>query len=194
VGPIFTSSYGEVGGFCWIVNTSTTNIVWRYVQIYLWMFVTVIYCCYVWFSISQKMQIAEAGSQERERRAIVSKTIWYPLVLIITRFPGLVERVLDMLHLQFFWLSVIHTTLSASNGWLNALVYGFTPVIRLRIKQECAQHCSPFTSDTVATIINSDDSTYSELAGETLVQTAHSPDGDDEAIDSVPREEEKEDP
>jgi len=171
IGPVFTRSYGEVGGFCWIVNTNDVNVTWRYAQVYFWMFLTVIYCAIVWFAISRKLRaLSPDMGSETERRAIASKLVWYPLILVITRFPGLIERLLDTIgHMSFFWLSVTHTTLSNSNGWLNAIVYGMTPFIKLRIKEDILSCCSNVGFiETISGNINDDSdssSSFSRLTG-----------------------------
>jgi len=146
IGPIFTNSYGDVGGVCWIVNTNTVNIAWRYIQVYFWLIVSVIYCACVWVAISRRLKNLASDDNvglDNERRAITAKSVWYPLILVITRFPGLIERIADTIaHKSYFWLTVWHNVFGNSNGWLNAIVYGMTPIIVFRIKQDISSCCS----------------------------------------------------
>jgi len=167
IGAVLTKGYGEVGGVCWVDDTPIYNLMWRYLQDYFWLVLTVIYSGSVWYAITKRLKNVsnESGSAlEKERRAIVAKAIWYPLILIITRFPSLIVRALFTFgHTKFLWLSAIHLSVAASAGWMNSIVYGMTPVIIFRIKQDINSCCfSKFGIGSVNDTQMSEFGTYDE--------------------------------
>jgi hypothetical protein len=49
--PLFTSSYGPSGGWCWIINSTVVSNAWRFICWYVYLWAAECYCCYVYYRV-----------------------------------------------------------------------------------------------------------------------------------------------
>lgn len=142
--PLFTGSYGDTGGWCWIMSRNAMDNVWRFLQFYLWLFLGIGYNCFVFLSIFQKIKQMQAMSGEadglgRSRNTMAGRLRLYPLVLLICHLPGTISILYELGGTQSFILNVLTVIFGSLWGLANALVYGLTPEVAQQVK---AKICS----------------------------------------------------
>jgi len=121
--PFTTKSYGPAGGWCWIENEDTTDKVWRIAAFYGQLVLVFGYLVYVYVRLY--LFLASDARPTLEAKALLSKVIYFPLVLFVTYFFGVFRRVFEICGGETpFWLAFVHIGLSALLGFGNALVYG----------------------------------------------------------------------
>jgi hypothetical protein len=135
--PFFTMSYGDSGGWCWIRsnNGGYVDDIWRFVTWYIPLLAGITFNCYVYYQIQKKLKLM-FQSADGETPASSSSTLkrmkFYPLVLIICNAPGAINALYMLVSgANFvFWLNILHIIGAASQGYMNAAVYGLTPAVK----------------------------------------------------------------
>lgn len=132
--PATTDSYGEAGGWCWIIDDSAVDIMWRFIQFYVPLWIIMIYCGYVYYKVAEKFKESEGADAAPIRRLKM-----YPLVLVICYFWATINRVFQAVSggQTVFFLSVLQIAFSSPIGFINALIYGYTRQVRTQLKGLC---------------------------------------------------------
>eukprot|EP01084_Bolivina_argentea_P023388 43621_1 len=88
--PLFTSSYGNVGGWCWIMKTNTTDNVLRYISYYAHLLIILLLCIgiyiRIWLFLKKNLKANEndeAADAHRQMHKMYVRIKWYPLCLIL---------------------------------------------------------------------------------------------------------------
>jgi len=121
--PLFTSSYGPSGGWCWIINSTVVSNAWRFICWYIYLWAAECYCCYVYYRVWLHVRAAHGANNP-----IASKLKSYPLALVICYFWATVNRLYQLFSggSELMSLSVLHIVFASSAGLINAVVYGCT--------------------------------------------------------------------
>lgn len=138
--PLTTESYGDTGGWCWIMSSETKHAVWRFVQFYVLNWFAVCYNIYVFYNIQKKIKAIEDAPAQANKT--LARLRMYPMVLIICHFFGTIVAFYELgtggdLN---YGLNITQIIFSSSLGFVNALVYGLTPEIKERV---CSRNIDP---------------------------------------------------
>lgn len=143
--PFTTDSYGDTGGWCWIMSIEEKHTIWRFVQFYVMNWIAVAYNIFVFYNLRKKILSIEASMETPAQGSgskMVSRLKMYPMVLIICHSVGTIVAFYELanggdLH---FGLNLVQVIFSSSLGFVNALVYGLTPEIKERV---CKRNIDP---------------------------------------------------
>jgi hypothetical protein len=127
--PGTTKSYGDTGGWCWIINTRDVDIAWRFVTFYIPLWIVIVFNAYVYAAVYYKLKMNSGDNED-----VVARIKYYPLVLVCCWFWASINRLYEVISgTSVFWLAALHILFASSMGFWNALVYGFTPIVRQRL-------------------------------------------------------------
>jgi len=118
--PMFSSSYGQAGGWCWI-DSSDWGIFWRFLVFYCPVWGIIGYILYIFYQSYKSL-----GLENR----ILKQMRLYPAILIVTWTFGTINRIVQAAGKDVFGLACIHAFLMSLYGFFNALAYLYTPVVR----------------------------------------------------------------
>lgn len=129
--PFTTDGYGDTGGWCWIKTDNSIDRAWRYIQLYLPLWFIIVYNMYVYVSVYQKMS-ALSNSAGTNMTKEAARVRFYPLVLVICMFWATINTLYKTFNNGdgLLWMNALAIFFASSIGWVNALVYGLTPIIR----------------------------------------------------------------
>lgn len=119
--PLITGSYGEAGGWCWIVDDTALDVAMRYIQLYGPLWIIMSYCVYVYYLIYKKLAA-------RDLSAVARRCAMYPMVLVICwTFPS-INRVNQIFNpdADVIWLNFMHALMAGMTGFFNAVAYGIS--------------------------------------------------------------------
>jgi cAMP receptor-like G-protein coupled receptor len=135
LGPLMTDSYGPAGIWCWIDLSQLDTYSYTWIIIfYLFNWGNIIYSIYALISTSMyfsKRQAEIGNDSEKIREAkYLRKYIFilriFPLILIITRLSGTMNRLYSMIQDEdSFFLFAFHSTVFSLVGFFNSLIYSY---------------------------------------------------------------------
>jgi len=125
--PMFSSSYGQAGGWCWIDSTSW-GIFWRFALFYAPVWAIIIYISYIFYQSYRSL-----GGSNR----ILKQMRLYPAILIGTWTFGTINRIVQAAGKDVFGLVLIHAFLMSLYGFFNCLAYLYTPSVRESVLALC---------------------------------------------------------
>jgi len=135
--PFITNSYGPAGGWCWVKNDDTYDKVWQIAVFYGELVIVFGYLVHVYFRLY--LFLSSDVRPSNDTRALLSKVIYFPLVLFVTYFFGVFRRMFEISGGDTpYWLAVVHIGFAALLGFGNALVYG---VINSDLRNELLGSC-----------------------------------------------------
>lgn len=129
--PAITKSYGDIGEWCWITAHRPIDIACRYVQFYAPLWMTLLYCMFVYIRVRIKMKALDYWNSK------VRRIMYYPLVMVLSwtfGSVGVLKRHVGWNMQDTLWLRIVVAVTSGLFGFFNAVVYGMTPNVRDRIK------------------------------------------------------------
>ncbi|CAM9692271.1 unnamed protein product [Ascophyllum nodosum] len=165
--PFTSNSYGPAGPWCWIkMYPPRVGIMWRYVVLYVPLWVAILYNIRVYVRILQVLRRFSAGidgvgasgasvgpsAEQHARMAkFMQRLLWYPAVLIIAWTFATINRIYDIFHPSnpIFGLFFMHQMLLSLQGLMNAVVYGSTDSVRSAVMKERCLVCRRGTSDGI---------------------------------------------
>lgn len=150
--PLITDSYGDSGAWCWIKD-GQADLVWRIVTFYGELWLAWVYCFYVYTSVLLKIRrMNPSPDGSLSHRRVLMRIMYYPLVLVVCWSAASVNRLYEMISGdKSFEFTVLQVLLSGLFGFCNAVVYGMTPAVRLRVKHAlCATGQSSSIGDSQA--------------------------------------------
>lgn len=136
--PLSTESYGDTGGWCWLVNDDA-GITWRFFQFYLPLWAAVGFNAYVYYGVHRKLVLLNeeaiaSGNPMTTDTSLIERIKFYPLVLIVCWFFGSINAVWESTGSVNYFLNCLTIFFSSAMPIGNALVYGFTPAVSNRVK------------------------------------------------------------
>lgn len=159
--PFTTDGYGDTGGWCWIKTDNSIDRAWRYIQLYLPLWFIIVYNMYVYVSVYQKMSaLSNSAGTNMSREA--ARVRFYPLVLVICMFWATINTLYKTFNNGdgLLWMNALAIFFASSIGWVNALVYGLTPIIREELAVYCG--CKEEDEDEISITAVSQDKEGSE--------------------------------
>lgn len=133
--PLFTSSYTNTGGWCWISNTQTVGQVWRWLLFYgpLWSCVGYNAYCYYLTEKAMKNMFSNQGTEMPTKyKALIKRLKLYPLILVVCWTWATINRLQNAFSPDnpVFWLYVLQSLFRSLQGLLNCVAYGLQPNVR----------------------------------------------------------------
>ena len=151
--PFLTESYGTNLEWCWLGINDAEGPVWQVVVFYGPLWAAFAINSYFYWAIRQYLglvldDLVGITEEEREeKRKIVSRLQWYPLVLFFCWLVGTVDCIYSYTQAEpIFVLSLLHYSLGSLQGAGNALVYGCNATVIGEIKRLCCKREEPLLS------------------------------------------------
>ena len=143
--PLITGSYGESGGWCWILYSQPIDRFWMVIEFYGQLVLMLFLNIFFYTKIFKILKRDEAFSQNREMmHKVMNRIKWYPLILLICFGPSLVHRVYYEFHESHSEaLNIVSGCMAAIYGFVNALVYGMTSKVRAVYKKAIGKLFTP---------------------------------------------------
>lgn len=139
--PLFDSSYGDAGSFCWI-RTPGMRFGVFYIELFIVFIVVIVLYALTFKALRDQARVAkvigsakgESDVDVQQRQRIESKIKVYVLVFIVMWLPAIINRV----HQLFadrpeFWLVLLHSVSVPLQGAVNSIVYASTEEGTLRM-------------------------------------------------------------
>jgi len=127
--PIFTDSYGDADGWCWISKNDehrkSWGTAWRMICFYIPLWVTIIFIIVVY---RRTLKVLDRTGESFKRMR------YYPLVLIVIYFFATVDRIWQIFAPANYELCVFRVFFSSLAGFFNAIIYGWTPAVQDKVR------------------------------------------------------------
>jgi hypothetical protein len=162
--PFSTDSYGRGQTLCLIKvygEGHTYGVIWRYTLYFVPVLSTVIYNCYVYYSLIKHVMGLQTlydieGSYLQDA---VKKLAFYPAILILVWIPGFINSIIEITNSDYvnIYSWSISAGLISGMGFFNAIAYGMTSEVREVLFRSC---CKKFkvrnqsVFDTYGSLIN----------------------------------------
>lgn len=125
--PMFTDSYGQAGGWCWI-DSSSIGIFWRFLIFYCPVWGIIGYILYIFYESYRSLGI---------KNRILKQMRLYPAILIVTWTFGTINRIVQAAGKDVYGLVCVHAFLMSLYGFFNGLAYLYTPSVRESMFARC---------------------------------------------------------
>lgn len=144
--PFFFQMYGEAQGWCWIKDDASDGYefplgtILRLVTFYipLWIIIPINLFIYARVIKHIKEEIEYTDEQGELRRTLISKLSSYPVMLFICHFPASIKRIYDLIDPNSnAELTLIAGIMVSIQGLLNAVIYGLTSTVRVKLLNCC---------------------------------------------------------
>lgn len=135
--PIFTNSYRNTSGWCWIhEHTELISIILQLVEGFATALIILIYNTITLIKINKKLrsELTENEREDRLRKKLMKRMIYYPFVLLICIIPAGIYRIFENLGIKNSILAIIAADSQCLLGFGNAIVYGFTENLKKKVK------------------------------------------------------------
>lgn len=135
--PIITDSYNNASGWCWIKSNEITSTVLQLVEGFAVALFVLIYNTITLIKINKKLksELAENEKEDRLRKKLMKRMIYYPLVLLICVTPAGIYRIFENVKLgNSTVLAIIAADSQCLLGFGNVIVYGFTENLKKKVK------------------------------------------------------------
>jgi len=135
--PLFTNSYGDASGWCWITNERddvTGDIKgaghwWRIVCFYIPLWIVIAWVCWIYYRTLKQLKDTMDN--------VLNRMKYYPVILIASYFFATINRVTQFFTEPVIVLTCLHIFFSGLSGFFNSNVYGWTPAVRAEIIRCC---------------------------------------------------------
>ncbi len=129
--------YGPSGRWCWI-NTTTNSIEQKVFSFVFYFMVWIMIFLNFYFNYRVIQYLNRESSSQNEREMINKyhkKLMIYPLIQIICIMPGTIYRfIYIVLNHDIFFIQLIQMIFTLLQGFLYAIVYGYTAQVRKALK------------------------------------------------------------
>jgi len=127
--PIFTDSYGDADGWCWISkyrgHSPFWGTFWTMACFYIPLWITIVFIIHIY---GKTLRVLDRSAAPFKRMR------WYPMVLIATYFFATIDRVWQMFRKPDFTLSCLRVLFVSLAGLFNVLIYGWTPAVKDKLR------------------------------------------------------------
>lgn len=137
--PLFTDSYNNAVGWCWIQKDFITDLVERIFCLYIIIWTVIAFNLSVYWKIIMKIrkEFKNVIEDQADNNAVIKRLSLYPLTLILCYLPITVKRTMEIGGQEIlpFWFLCLSAFGISIFGFANALVYGFSRPVREAIKE-----------------------------------------------------------
>lgn len=147
--PFVFHMYGEAEGWCWIkMNPDNSDeyalgISLRLILFYIPLWIIIPVNLYIYARVIKHIQeeIEYTDEQAELRKTLISKLSSYPIILCICFLPATVKRLYDLGDPDSeFVLTLIAGCFVSFQGLFNAVIYGMTRTVRIKIMSCCRKY------------------------------------------------------
>jgi hypothetical protein len=136
--PLFTNSYGDAQGWCWITYDRTIiNYFWTVFQFYGPLFILFLMNIYFYIRIYRKIRNEKERYDDLKVVVRMMKRLkLYPLILIVCFGPAVAHRIFYLITKdnEHEILNLVTACLLALYGAANTVVYGMTGKVRKSLR------------------------------------------------------------
>lgn len=123
--PLTTKSYGDTGGQCWIVREGAGKV-WSVITFLVPLWAATLYNTWVVVSVRRSLDGVSGPTLMLQRAKL------YPLVWVVGNLFSSINAIYELTDQQSFPLTLLDVSLSSLQGFMNAIVFGFTPAVKTR--------------------------------------------------------------
>jgi len=152
--PVLLDGYGDSGnGWCWVKKGSGKYYIYRLFTIYLWNWMAIFYCVYVYIVVTKSLaEISESQDENHWTGSSGWKTLkYYPLVLLVSSMFPTADRFIGLFHHSYYWLKVAHALARTSMGILDSAIFFFTPKVTREVLRSLEYVCTSLRSESSPT-------------------------------------------
>lgn len=137
--PVITNSYGKVAGWCWIPSKGlNTGFYERILLFFIPLWLIILFNLFLYIIILRRLSTNLVDQNIID--SLSRKLVYYPLISIICFLPYTLKAILETLEVPFvyqfdFQFTLVSGISRSIIGFLNAIVYGNTRIIKKTIKQ-----------------------------------------------------------
>lgn len=136
--PYLSKSYGTVAGWCWIKQNTAwdTEFYERYLLFFIPLWLIIISNISIYLLVRKRLKTPTgSGTNLKSRLSLSKKLKYYPLTLIFCFLPYTLKGALELdktllTNQTEFYLTLATGFFRGINGFLNAIVYGFTKKVK----------------------------------------------------------------
>ena len=174
--PIITNSYGKVAGWCWIKQTGKidSGFYERNFLFFIPLWLTIMFIIALYISLLRVLR--HNYNDECTIKSLNKKLTYYPIILVFSFLPYTVKAVIELsdaglLGEREYEFTIIAGVFRALNGFLNAIVYGYTKKVKGLLKDSilgklCSKETKPITFKYNSTVQGSQCTVFSEVSQE----------------------------
>eukprot|EP01084_Bolivina_argentea_P308792 534046_1 len=176
--PIFplnkNHAYALAGSWCWIKDEGKYDSAVRIISQYDVQIICGLYIIYVYWHFMRKLF---NSTSSRSVSSLIQRLKWYPLVLLITYVPGIVNRfsqIFNSTHNAKYELTFFQYASLSVCGFLDSLIYAWTKPVKEKYKQLCKPWPRHMESETrhYADLSDLDDTLNDGTGVDTVSDTA----------------------
>eukprot|EP01104_Vermistella_antarctica_P008555 TRINITY_DN2148_c0_g1_i1.p1 TRINITY_DN2148_c0_g1~~TRINITY_DN2148_c0_g1_i1.p1 ORF type:complete len:330 (+),score=56.04 TRINITY_DN2148_c0_g1_i1:231-1220(+) len=142
--PATTNCYGIAGVWCWIEAEPAVCTGWRFACFYIPLFIYMAWVAYVYihvaievrstFHAAADMDAREDKKRRRKDSRMIKKLVAYPIIFFVLWLPAAIQRIQNWVDPEnpIFWLVMLQVITAPSQGFVNAVAYGFDRDLRHR--------------------------------------------------------------
>lgn len=142
--PLITSSYGYVGGNCWISGKSEAGNIFRYVFFFGITWIIILFNSLLYFKIIQKVKVEMSIKNKLmdEGKVLIHRLRLYPIAMIVTYAPLTIVRILESMgnDLCPTWFYMTAYAFFTSNGLFNSIIYGLNDSVKQQIYESLSKN------------------------------------------------------
>ena len=130
--PFITNSYGQIDTLCTLKEDFYGNL-WRLLCVYLPTWIQIFITTYYYLKlICNSQSMKENSFLDKDIKKYISKSIQFPILLLITTLPISVLRLIETFNdsSDLFILEAISLLLWGLQGLSNAIIYGLNESVR----------------------------------------------------------------
>jgi hypothetical protein len=136
--PLFVSGgYGYSFLYCWISDIFPTDIYYAlvvtvlYVPMGVQMVLMMIYYCKIYSAFKN------TAGENNDTKALIVELMFYPVGVLLNYVISAMDRFINVgFGLNWLWFSYFHFFVKQSQGFINALVYGYSSKVRELIRNQ----------------------------------------------------------
>jgi hypothetical protein len=130
--PLFTNSYGESKGWCWIQHIGSIEIFWMILEFYGLLILMILLNIYIYLKIYWNLKDGKCLSKDRELiKKFMNRVKWYPIIMVVCYGTNLFHRIYYIIYQDANpILDLISGNLGSLVGFINTIAYGITETVR----------------------------------------------------------------
>lgn len=112
--------------WCWVPSSSLNNDIVRFLLFYgpLWLIWLYNFVLYMIVHARIRRLLDMGASPYYKRVAVLQKLVYIPLILVMLRLPGSLNRTLDFFHHHYYWLDCLQAAGDPAQGFADAIMFG----------------------------------------------------------------------
>ena len=160
--PLFSGSYGEADGFCWVMSDDAKDMIIGILQFYVPLWIAFGFNTYCYFRVYRVINVLLQNLEGRKdddryrKLKLIKRLRFYPIILVFCWTAGTIHRLYSLANPEepLLWMAILTILFGSLQGLLNAIVYGFSGPVKEVIKDACFP-CFPNLLDSKLDYVHS---------------------------------------